>query len=53
VIELFLKTFLFTCSSHTHKPTIRKIQQSVKKFSGTKVEGQNVGTDVSLAVKIF
>ena len=53
VMELFLKIVLFTCSSYTHKPTIRKIQQRVKKFGETKAEGHNVGTDVSLAVKIF
>jgi len=52
VMELFLKIFLFTCSSYTHQTTIRKIQQSVKTFGGTKAEEHNVGTDVSLAVKI-
>lgn len=52
VMEHFLKIFLFTCSSYRHETTIRKIQQSVNKFGGNKAEGHNVGTDVSLAVKI-
>jgi hypothetical protein len=49
-MELFLKIFLFTCSSYTNKPTIRKITKSFKNFGGTKAEGHNVGTDLCLFV---